>query len=126
MDRRRSPRLDINLRCTISVPGMEPELLEGVTENISRGDVLIALGKGQTEAGLPSVGDLLTVDILLPANHAFGRKCMHCQATVVRVTKSEDAAARLALRIHKMSFQSCEKAGASVRAVLPEPHHLVM
>jgi hypothetical protein len=32
---------------------------------------------------------------------------MQCQTTVVRIDKPEMGGARLALRIHKMRFQSC-------------------
>jgi hypothetical protein len=65
------------------------------------------------------------VEIDLPANHAFGRKCMQCQTTVVRVSKSDSGAARVSMRIHKMRFQSCgespafsEKTGDLVRQLL--------
>jgi hypothetical protein len=56
---------------------------------------------------MPCKGDPLIVEIDLPANHTFGQKCMQCQTTVVRIDKGESGPARLALRIHKMRFQSC-------------------
>ena len=57
-------------------------------------------------ANLPEPGDLLTVDIELPANHVFGRRCMHCQATVARVAASDTAGARVALQVNQMQFRS--------------------
>jgi hypothetical protein len=78
-----------------------------VTENMSRGDILVVFDGEQSEDMLPSAGDPLIVEIDLPANHAFGRKCMQCQTTVVRVNKAEKGGSRAALRIHKMRFQSC-------------------
>jgi hypothetical protein len=79
----------------------------GITENMSRGDVMVVLPEDCLDGDLPLVGDPMLVEIDLPANHAFGRKCMQCQTTVVRVGKSETGAPRLSMRIHKMRFQSC-------------------
>jgi len=106
--------LDINLRCRVSASRIGSRVLTGTTENMSRSDVLILLnGNHEHEQGqLPCVGDSLIVEIELPENHAFGRKCMQCQATVVRVAQSENGSPRMALRIHKMRFQSCGKAAA--------------
>jgi hypothetical protein len=38
---------------------------------------------------------------------------MQCQTTVVRIDKVESGATRLALRIHRMRFQSCLEFPAS-------------
>jgi hypothetical protein len=106
MDKRRNTRLDISLPCRICSPGSGSQLLSGVTENMSRGDVLVVLEGERASAELPCVGDPLLIEIDLPANHAFGQKCMQCQATVVRVSTPDDGPASLAMRIHKMRFQS--------------------
>jgi c-di-GMP-binding flagellar brake protein YcgR len=106
MERRRNARLDINLQCRITSPRAGTRPLAAVTENMSRGDILVLLGDQASEE-IPCLGDPLIVEIDLPANHTFGRKCMQCQTTVVRIDKSEMGGARLALRIHKMRFQSC-------------------
>ncbi|HSB14659.1 MAG TPA: PilZ domain-containing protein [Bryobacteraceae bacterium] len=109
MERRRSSRLDISLQCRVSSPRIGSRVLMGITENMSRGDVLVLLDGEQALPELPCVGDPLIVEIELPENHAFGRKCMQCQTTVVRVSQSEEGVPRVALRIHKMRFQSCGK-----------------
>jgi hypothetical protein len=101
--------LDINLPCRVSSPRIGSEVLTGVTENMSRGDALILLNGEHALSELPSVGDALIVEIELPANHTFGRKCMQCQTSVVRVSKSKTREPRLALRIHKMRFQNYGK-----------------
>jgi hypothetical protein len=94
------------------------QTLAAITENMSRGDILVLIAGDQVNGSVPCVGDPLIVEIDLPANHTFGRKCMQCQTTVVRVEKSEDGAARLALRIHRMRFQSClEFPGSDAQAV---------
>jgi hypothetical protein len=107
MERRRNARLDINLQCRISSPRSGFRFLAGVTENMSRGDILVLLTGDQLLGELPCSGDPLIVEIDLPANHAFGRKCMQCQTTVVRVFKSPGGETCVAMRIHKMRFQSC-------------------
>lgn len=113
MEQRRNARLDINLQCRITSPRAGTRALAAVTENMSRGDILILLEGDQANGATPCMGDPLIVEIDLPANHAFGRKCMQCQTTVVRIEKSESGSARLALRIHKMRFQSCLEFPAS-------------
>jgi len=88
--------------------------LIGTTENMSRGDVLVLLNPDYECMELPCVGDPLIVEIELPENHAFGRKCMQCQSTVVRVSQSETGAPRMALRINKMRFENFEGRRPSV------------
>ena len=56
------------------------------TENISRSGVLIAWRGDGAALPLPSLGQILTVEVELPANHGFGQKCIHCQGTVVRAS----------------------------------------
>ena len=107
MERRRNSRLEINRACRLTSPRFGSLTLMGITENMSRGDVMVLLPEDCLGGDLPLVGDPMLVEIDLPANHAFGRKCMQCQTTVVRVGKSETGAPRLSMRIHKMRFQSC-------------------
>ncbi len=120
MERRSNARLEISLPCRLTSLRLGSQPLTGITENISRGDILVQLPAGESSPDGPCVGDPMIVEIDLPANHAFGRKCMQCQTTVVRVSQSEEGAARLAMRIHKMRFQSrgeglaCEDAGEAV------------
>ena len=113
MERRRNARLEINRACRLTSPRFGSLTLMGITENMSRGDVIVLLPEDCLGPDLPLVGDPMLVEIDLPANHAFGRKCMQCQTTVVRVGKSETGAPRLAMRIHKMRFQSCGENGAA-------------
>ena len=57
------------------------------TENISRSGVLIAWRGEGCALPLPSTGQILTIEVELPANHGFGQKCIHCQGTVIRVVQ---------------------------------------
>ena len=126
MERRRNARIDLNLQCRITAPRVGARPVIAVTENMSRGDILVLLAGEQFEDAVPCVGDPLIVEIDLPANHSFGRKCMVCQTTVVRMATSDSGAPRLALRIHKMSFQSCDEFSSSGRNMDQPLQRLVM
>ena len=110
MERRKNARLEINLHCRLASLRLGSQPLTGVTENMSRGEVMVRLTADQAAQDAPCVGDPMIVEIDLPANHAFGRKCMQCQTTVVRVTGSDAGNTYLIMRIHKMRFQSCAEA----------------
>ena len=75
------------------------------TENISRSGLLVAW-RGQGSAlPLPSIGQILTVEIELPANHGFGQKCIHCQGAVLRISP-EPESPRVALLVNYMDFRA--------------------
>ena len=76
------------------------------TENISRSGVLIAWRGVQQELPTPSVGQIITVEVELPANHGFGQKCIHCQGSVMRVSNSSENFPLVALRVNYMDFRS--------------------
>ena len=46
----------------------------------------------------------MTVEIELPENPVFGKKCIHCQATVVRVTGKSGQPFRVAFSVNQMKF----------------------
>jgi hypothetical protein len=106
MESRRNAKIEINLACRLTSPRLGNEFLTGITENISRGDIVVLLEEAPAAVELPGIGDPIVVEIDLPANHAFGRKCMQCQTTVARVVMGEAGPPRIAMRIHKMRFQS--------------------
>jgi hypothetical protein len=76
------------------------------TQNISRSGVLIAWRGLDSELPLPSMGQIVTVEIELPANHGFGQKCIHCQGTVMRMTESVENIPLIAMRVNYMDFRS--------------------
>ena len=118
INRRESPRIDIQLRCHVT----SPALWGGTTlytENISRSGILISWqGEGGALA-LPAAGQILTIDIELPANHGFGQKCIHCQGTVARVYEEEQDHPRVALRVNYMDFRSFHDRLRSLEAMQP-------
>jgi hypothetical protein len=77
-----------------------------VTENISRTGVLLMWPEGPSAPPMPRLGQLVTVNIELPADHGFGRKCIHCQASVVRLQPANGGpgGVKVALKINYMKF----------------------
>jgi hypothetical protein len=88
------------------------------TENISRSGLLVAW-KGEGSAlPMPCVGQILTVEVELPANHGFGQKCIHCQGTVIRIL-SDTECPRVALRVNYMDFRAFHDRLRVVDAMTP-------
>ena len=103
MNRRESPRMDVKLKCHVAPVKTSPHGLSGVTENISRNGVLMLCA--DTAIGeQPRIGEVVTVEIELPENPVFGRKCIHCQATVVRVSGENGQPFRVAFSVNQMKF----------------------
>src|ERR1051325_6813414 len=104
INRRESPRIEIKLRCHVTSPALwmrNPMY----TENISRSGLLVAWRGEGSALPLPSVGQILTIEVELPANHGFGQKCIHCQGTVSRISQDPDGP-RVALRVNYMDFRA--------------------
>jgi hypothetical protein len=89
------------------------------TENISRSGLLIAWRGEAGPLPLPVVGQIVTVEIELPANHGFGQKCIHCQGAVARVSDTGDEFPRIALRVNYMDFRSLHDRIRSFEALQP-------
>lgn len=108
MDRRVDCRLDVRLPCYVAFPQSNARRFVGLTENMSRNGMLVAWSRENPPAELPRAGDVLTAEIELPASRHFGKRCMSCQATVVRVSAAAEEAgpARVALRVNHMQFRN--------------------
>ena len=97
--------MEIRLRCHVTSPAL---WMRGAmyTENISRNGILIAWRGDGMPLATPVLGQIVTVEIELPANHGFGRKCIHCQGTVTRVSEIEGDCPKVALSVNYMDFRS--------------------
>jgi len=108
MNRRSSTRVAVRLTChVIWLQGGEPSAM--FTENISRDGMLL---RWEDASGrLPSVGEMLIVEVELPEREGFERRCIRCQSTVARVNAEPDAAVVwVGLRIHAMEFRVAQGA----------------
>lgn len=104
LNRRTSERIDIKLPCHVWSPALWMQRATN-TENISRSGVLLAWRGVDGELPVPSPGQIVTVEIELPATNEFGQKCIHCQGTVVRITNSAENFPLFALRVNYMDFR---------------------
>jgi len=95
--------MEIKLRCHVTSPALWAQSAV-FTENMSRSGVLIGW-RGEA-AVRPAIGQILTVEIELPAQHGFGPKCMHCQGSVIRVEAPEQQGMHVALRVNYMDFRA--------------------
>lgn len=105
INRRESPRIDIKLRCHVTSPAIWVRSAM-YTENISRSGVLVAWCGEGVRVPVPAMGQIITVEIELPAHHGFGQKCIHCQGTVTRIVSDENDIPHIALRVNYMDFRA--------------------
>ena len=91
------------------------------TENISRSGVLVAWRGDGVRVPVPAMGQIITVEIELPANHGFGKKCIHCQGTVTRIVGGavEADSPLVALRVNYMDFRSFHDQIRTLEALQP-------
>src|SRR5579872_2234617 len=119
INRRESPRIEIKLRCHVTSPAIWMRT-SMYTENISRSGVLVAWCGDGVRIPVPAIGQIITVEIELPANHGFGQKCIHCQGTVTRVVSDGDTdGPRVALRVNYMDFRSFHDRLRAMEALQP-------
>ncbi len=92
MNRRSSTRVAVRLVChVVWLEGGEPSAM--LTENISRDGMLLRWE--DPGARLPNVGEMLIVEVELPEQEGFERRCIRCQTTVARVHAEPDASVYL-------------------------------
>jgi hypothetical protein len=81
-----------------------------LTENMSRDGMLLRWDDG---ARLPRVGEMLIVEVELPEQEGFERRCIRCQTTVARVSAEPGATYPwVGLRVHAMDFRVAQSAPA--------------
>jgi c-di-GMP-binding flagellar brake protein YcgR len=110
MNRRSSTRIAVRLSCHV-VWLESGERSAMLTENISRDGMLLRWE--DSSARLPNVGQMLIVEVELPEQEGFERRCIRCQTTVARVHAEPGATFTwVGLRIHAMDFRVAQEAPA--------------
>ena len=127
MNRRNNQRENVQLNCRLTGPGKNSRKIRGMTLNISRHGLLTVLVDPTTPTlDLLQPGKPWTVEVQLPSDHPFEPKCMHCQATVTRVTPAAGGNVRVAFKINYMKFQNYGGAGladfAADLAIVRQPN----
>jgi hypothetical protein len=105
VNRRESHRVEIKLYCYVTSPAIWTRGAMHI-ENISRSGLLVAWRSDTGPIPMPSVGQILTVEVELPANHGFEPKCIHCQGAVARISNEDQECPRVAVRLNYMDFRS--------------------
>lgn len=103
MNRRSSTRVAVRLVCRV-VWSQGGERSAMLTENISRDGMLLRWE--ETAGSCPNVGEMLIVEVELPEQEGFERRCIRCQTTVARVHPEPGATFTwVGLHIHAMDFR---------------------
>ena len=105
VNRRESHRVEIKLYCYVTSPAIWTRGAMHI-ENISRSGLLVAWRCDTGAVPTPVVGQILTVEVELPANHGFAPKCIHCQGAVARISIEDQDCPRVAVRLNYMDFRS--------------------
>ena len=105
LEQRTHERVNLALECRVSSPSKRSAGTMKIVENISRTGILIRWLASDGPEDVPRVGDTLSIEMALPANHNFDRKCWFCGGTVVRITKAEDNSPLIAVRINTTKFR---------------------
>jgi hypothetical protein len=105
VNRRASHRVEIKLYCYVTSPAIWTRGAMHI-ENISRSGLLVAWRSDTGPLPTPAVGQILTVEVELPANHGFEPKCIHCQGAVARISNEDLECPRVAVRLNYMDFRS--------------------
>jgi|ERR1035437_6540786 hypothetical protein len=117
INRRESPRIEIKLRCHVTSPTLWVRSAM-YTENISRSGLMVAWCGEGAAVPVPGLGQIVTVEIELPANQGFGQKCIHCQGTVMRVFAGSDGP-RVVLRVNYMDFRAFHDKLRAIEVIQP-------
>ena len=102
MDRRRSPRLDLTLRCVLRSARSAERGGSGTTFNISRTGALVRCEHWKGE--IPSTGEVFDIELALARNGVGHRRCVRGQVSVVRTALDDEGAPILALQFGKVQF----------------------
>jgi PilZ domain len=105
LEQRSHERVNLALECRVTAGGKRSGGTMKLVENISRTGILIRWVPSDGPQDVPRPGDTLNIEMALPANHNFDRKCWFCGGTVVRVSKAEDNSPLVAVRISTTKFR---------------------
>jgi hypothetical protein len=105
VNRRENHRIEIKLRCYVTSPAVSARGAMHI-ENISRSGLLLAWRSETGPVPTPAVGQLITIEVVLPVDHDFGPKCIHCQGAVARISTADRDCPRVAVRLNYMDFRA--------------------
>jgi len=101
MNRRNKIRLDLQLLCRVDGNNLLSTPLNGLTENVSRGGMLM---RWIEAVPLPEIGCHLTVDVQLPESSPTDQRVMRCRTKVVRIVAGKNRPPSVGLQIEAVQF----------------------
>jgi hypothetical protein len=105
MNRRSNERIEMKLPCQLTFPANWESPVPGVTANMHRDGVLISCDPRNLQGEMPKVGSKGKVQVELPPNPQFSRKCIVCDTTLVRVESIGESETQFAMRIATVAFR---------------------
>jgi hypothetical protein len=91
MERRKSERFEIELKCRLKIDNNRSQIADARTINMSRLGALIEISGSCNPEAVPQPRDVLRAEIFLPTNLQFGPRCLSVKATAVRTSKGDGA-----------------------------------
>jgi len=113
-DLRRGVRYVVELPCQVFSPLRAFANLTGVTQNMSRSGLLLALQQADTPPRLPEVGQAARIVLELP-RAAAERRCVECLGRVVRVDRDSTS---VAFEFRRYQFTGAPPLGSLGEATL--------
>jgi hypothetical protein len=124
MNRRSNERIAMKLPCQLTFPSQWDSAVPGVTANMHRDGVLVSCDPRNLHGEMPKVGAKGKVQVELPPNPAFSRKCIVCDTTLVRVSVLGEAETQFAMRIATVSFRDLSPDAMNLIAMSAQPTSL--
>ena len=89
---RRGLRYEVQLPCQVFSPAKSFATFSGVTQNMSRSGLLLALEQAEPASHLPEVGQAVRIVLELPRT-VPERRCVECLGRVVRIDRDSPSVA---------------------------------
>ncbi len=112
------------MRCFVTTQKIPNTKLVATAVDISKEGIRFSLD-ADTAAWRPfGEGDSVVIEVELPADHDFGKRCIHGRGNVVRVEQGESGEGMVAVDFAKVSFRGLE--GSAALAGMPPASQLKM
>lgn len=116
MNRRSNERIAMKLPCMLTFPDEWNAAVPGITANMHRDGVLISCDATFVREDMPKPGAKGKVQVELPPNPAFSRKCVVCETTLVRVKDGGPGETQFAMKIGSVVFRDLSTEASNLMA----------
>jgi hypothetical protein len=116
----------MKLPCLLTFPAEWGATVSGRTANMHRDGVLVSCDPRDLHDEMPKVGSRGKVQVELPSNPAFSRKCIVCDTTLVRVNVIGEGETQFAMRIGSVTFRDLTPDHMNLISMQSEPSNLAV